>query len=250
MTQSTSKRAKPAKSAKSNKSKLPESALELNTEQKIKETATRLFMQKGYDATKTRDIADEAGINIALLNYYYRSKENLFDIVSDEAVRSFFGAVLTIMNKPIALDEKIRLYIDTYTEKLLENPQLPLFVMACIQTSPEKLPFHPPLQNNLKGLAEQLRLLAAEGVIRPITVVNFFGTLTSFSIFPFLIRPMLLSNFAFENADGTPKGNAEELQHLPLETLHEMGAAGFRQFVQERKTLIYDMLVAYLFLKK
>ncbi len=57
--------------------------IEINasTEEKIKEAARRVFTQKGYAATRTRDIAEESGLNLALINYYFRSKEKLFDII-------------------------------------------------------------------------------------------------------------------------------------------------------------------------
>ena len=60
-----------------------------STEQKIKEAARKLFTEKGFDAVKTRDIAEEAGLNLALLNYYFRSKEKLFEIIMLENLGHF-----------------------------------------------------------------------------------------------------------------------------------------------------------------
>ncbi len=63
------------------------------TEEKIKEAARTVFTRKGFAATRTRDIAEEAGLNLALLNYYFRSKEKLFEIVMLEKMQVFFGFI-------------------------------------------------------------------------------------------------------------------------------------------------------------
>ena len=79
-----------------------------SAEKKILEAARKLFTEKGYDATKTRDIAEEAGINLALLNYYFRSKEKLFEIIMLENIGHFFQGVLVIVNdEKTTVQEKI-----------------------------------------------------------------------------------------------------------------------------------------------
>ena len=70
---------------------------EKDTEQKIKEAAKKVFQQKGFAGTRTRDIAEEAGINLALLNYYFRSKKKLYEIIMLESLREFFAGVLLIL---------------------------------------------------------------------------------------------------------------------------------------------------------
>jgi len=71
---------------------------EESAEQKIIEAARKLFTEKSFDAVKTRDIANEAGINLALLNYYFRSKEKLFEIVMQENMQKFFQSIVGIIN--------------------------------------------------------------------------------------------------------------------------------------------------------
>jgi AcrR family transcriptional regulator len=100
-------------------------APDLSTEEKIKEAAKKVFTQKGYFATRTRDIAEEAGLNLALLNYYFRSKEKLFEIVMLEKVQKFFGVLLPVLNNPATtLEEKIESIPDKYIDLILENPDL------------------------------------------------------------------------------------------------------------------------------
>jgi AcrR family transcriptional regulator len=111
-----------------------------STEQKIKEAAQRVFISKGYAAATTREIAEEAGINNALLNYYFRSKEKLFDIVMKEQVATLFGKVFPIINNPeTSLDQKIVAVIDYYTDVLLAEPGLMLFVLSEMHNQPQRI---------------------------------------------------------------------------------------------------------------
>ena len=109
---------------------------ELSTEEKIIAAARKLFTQKGFSATKTRDIAEEAGINLALLNYYFRSKQNLFQIIIEEKFNQLFGVINPILsNNEISLEEKIETLVTNYTNMLLGNDDLPLFVLSEIKTN-------------------------------------------------------------------------------------------------------------------
>ena len=70
---------------------------EISTEEKILEAASEVFTEKGFSGTRTRDIAEKAGINLALLNYYFRSKEKLFEQVMKAKILIFFGQILPII---------------------------------------------------------------------------------------------------------------------------------------------------------
>ena len=102
-----------------------------STEEKIKEAARKVFTQKGYAATRTRDIAEASGVNLALLNYYFKSKENLFDIIMLENIREFSHSVLAILNnKETSFYQKIELLAAHYIDKLIQNPEIPIFLLA------------------------------------------------------------------------------------------------------------------------
>ena len=91
--------------------------VDLSTEEKIKEAAKKVFLKKGYAATRTRDIAEEAGINLALLNYYFRSKEKLFDLIMLEKLEKFFGTIAPVLNNVnTTLEQKITLFSNNYTD--------------------------------------------------------------------------------------------------------------------------------------
>src|ERR1700748_2056690 len=108
---------------------------EISTEEKIKAAAKKLFTQKGFAATKTRDIAEEAGLNLALLNYYFRSKEKLFELVMRENLSLFVGILLEdIKSTPRSFEEQMTMVVGRYIDMLLANPDLPFFILNLIQS--------------------------------------------------------------------------------------------------------------------
>ena len=121
-----------------------------STEQKIKEAARKLFTQKGFAATRTRDIAEEAGLNLALLNYYFRSKQKLFDIIMMENFRQFLGGMsASFQNENLTLEEKVATVVNAYIDFLTEFPDLPLFILNEIRTNPSKLAAKPRASGRL-----------------------------------------------------------------------------------------------------
>src|ERR1700751_6460756 len=95
----------------------------ISTEEKIKQAARKIFMQKGYAATRTRDIAEEAGINLALLNYYFRSKEKLFDLIMLESLHDFRQHIIVALNdEKTSLESKIETLVSNYIDLLINQP--------------------------------------------------------------------------------------------------------------------------------
>src|SRR5690606_27078812 len=105
--------------------------IDTSTEEKIKNAARTVFHKKGYAATRTRDIAEEAGINLALLNYYFRSKEKLFNIIMTETLSGFVQKMVVILNdEKTSLDKKVELIATHYTDLLLKEPEVPVFILS------------------------------------------------------------------------------------------------------------------------
>jgi len=135
------------------------------TEQKIIQAADKLFTQKGYAATRTRNIAEKAGTNLALLNYYFGSKENLYKKVVQEKLRVLLGAMGPILSdENISLEEKIQTIIENYTNLLLENEELPIFILNELTINKE---LFTEITRNIRQitqpiLEEQLRKIGAE----------------------------------------------------------------------------------------
>jgi len=164
-----------------------------STEEKIKEAARKVFTQKGYAATRTRDIAEESGLNLALINYYFRSKENLFDIIMLENIQLFMHSIADILNDhDTTLKEKISVLIGHYIDMLIRNPQMPIFILNEINTNPGKLV--EKIGINVKHddlfIVKQWKEVAKlQGLkINPIHIVmNVVGM----TIFPFMGGPLL-----------------------------------------------------------
>jgi len=168
-----------------------------SAEQKIKAAAKKLFTQKGYAAVKTREIAAEAGINLALLNYYFRSKEKLFELVMLDNMATFVeGAAAIIHNEGTTLDEKIELLVEHYINVLIKNPDVPQFVLNEMRSHPEKMAaiFVEKLNIFDSCLVRQIGESIAEGTMVNIAhPVQFMVNLLSLTIFPFMAKPLLSS---------------------------------------------------------
>jgi len=112
---------------------------ELNTEEKILEAAKKVFIKKGFAGARMQEIADEAGINKALLHYYFRSKDKLFENIFLSIVGKIFPQVLTNMLSNKNLEEKIASFVDTYISFFQENEGLPLFMLNEVSQNPERI---------------------------------------------------------------------------------------------------------------
>src|ERR1700761_9328238 len=107
-----------------------EKKMDSSTEEKIKDAARVVFMQKGYAATTVRDIAAQADISLSLVNYYFRSKEKLFQLVMAENLQKLFAGNDPIINdESTSLMEKVELLVDHHMELLLNNLDFPMFVI-------------------------------------------------------------------------------------------------------------------------
>jgi len=188
-----------------------------STEEKIKEAARKVFTQKGYAATRTRDIAEEAGYNLALINYYFRSKEKLFDIICLENIQLFIPSVLGILNDPATtLQEKIEILVSNYIDMLMKNPELPLFILSEIHKDPMTL-INKVWSNNIRHenayIIKQWQEFMASGKGPSVNPVHIFINALSMMIFPFVAGPLL------RNRTG-------------------MGKEAFNKLMEERKKLI------------
>lgn len=189
---------------------------DLSTEEKIKEAARTVFMQKGYAGTRTRDIAEKAGINLALLNYYFRSKEKLFEQVMLEKVQQLFGTVLPILNDPSSsLETKVKEAVSRYIDMLQEHPDLPIFVLSEIRKNAGLFKESIPGATLLKDLYFFRQLKEAREDIHPL---HFLMSLLGMTIFPFVARPI-------------------------LDSLDLVAPEGFHKIMQERKELIPEWIM-------
>lgn len=161
----------------------------LSTEEKIKDAARKVFTQKGYAATRTRDIADEAGINLALLNYYFRSKEKLFEIVILEKMHLLLGRIAPVlMDEQTTIEQKVEQVATHYIDTLIANPDIPLFVLGEIKTNPAKFATLINTKTNIADSALFKQLKARRPDLNPI---HFIFNILGLIIFPFIGKPLL-----------------------------------------------------------
>jgi TetR/AcrR family transcriptional regulator len=114
--------------------------LNTETEQKIVASAEKLFYQKGKAGTSMQDIADDAGINRPLLNYYFRSKDKLFEAVFRNALSSFVPDIAAILNSDVSFEIFVQNMIETVIDTMVENPQIPIFILQELSSNPERMP--------------------------------------------------------------------------------------------------------------
>lgn len=170
-----------------------EKAPDTSTEEKIKKAALKLFTRKGYAATRTRDISEEAGINLALLNYYFRSKEKLFELLMAELLEQFFRGIVEIFNdEKTSLDEKMKMFVAQYTALLKEQPDLPLFIFHHLRANPGKLASRLGMGRLFKSyFFNQLAREMERRKIRRIHPMQFVMNLLAMTVFPFIAAPLL-----------------------------------------------------------
>ena len=114
--------------------------LQTDTEQKIIASAEKLFYQKGKAGTSMQDIADDAGINRTLLNYYYRSKDQLFEAVFRKALESFVPNLAALLRSDRSFEEYVPALVETIIDTMISSPQIPIFVLQELSSNPERMP--------------------------------------------------------------------------------------------------------------
>ena len=169
---------------------------DISTEERIKAAARKVFHQKGFAGTRTRDIAEEAGINHAMLNYYFRSKEKLFEMVMMETMAQFFKGVNLMLNdESTSLDEKIDLIVSNYVDLLLKEPELPTFILNEVRPNPQAFVEQNPIKEALTHsvLTRQYTEAVARGEITEPNLMQAILNVIGLVIFPFIAKPILTS---------------------------------------------------------
>lgn len=173
-----------------------------NTEEKILEAARTVFTKKGMDGARMQEIADEAGINKALLHYYFRSKQKLFEAIFSHVFKQIFPDIRSFIQAQKPIEEKIKIFSARYMELLMLNPYLPAFLLRELQRDPEFLASVIKSQGVNPG--ELLTMLKAEmrsGQIKNMDPRELLINLLSLIIFPVAAGPLLQIMFFGDDPD-------------------------------------------------
>lgn len=160
------------------------------TEKRILESAKKIFHQKGFLGARMQEIADDAGINKAMLHYYFRSKQKLFDAIFVEGIKKIFPQIKELLNTDLPLFEKIRFFVKSYITLLQDNIYLPGFVINEINQNPKLL--SEIINKNksfiLEKLYADLQEAKENGEIIDIEFNTFAVNIISLCIFPILAK--------------------------------------------------------------
>ena len=166
------------------------------TEEKIFEAATDVFIERGMDGARMQDIADQAGINKSLLHYYYRTKDHLFNAVFEKIAGQMFKKFAPVLDENLSLEEKIRFFFREHISFMQKNPRLPSFILNEIHRNPQRI--KKLIQSiDINKLWTTLEAQHKEELKRyKITKENipqFMTTVAGMSVFPFAAKPIISS---------------------------------------------------------
>lgn len=191
----------------------------VDTETKILAAAEKIFVRDGYDGARMQVIAEAAGINKAMLHYYFRSKERLFEKVLEGRLGTFMPRISASFAAKATTVEKLDAFVDAYLKVLSANPELPLFVLFSIHRNPA---FVNRLPNTIfRDITAYFRQEIEAGRMLNIDPAHFLISIVSMCVFPFAAR------------------------HV-MEHMMEIDQQGFELFLAQRKPEIMKLIKAML----
>lgn len=172
-----------------------------DSEERILDAAHAVFLRRGTAGARMQEVADEAGVNKALLHYYFRSKDQLAQAVFRRAIGELLPHAMELLRSEMALEEKVRAIVGVYVDSLRQSPFLPGYMLGELTHHPERVheTFESLVGMKLGQLGDEVRSTitaqleaeAAAGRMVAIPAEDFLMNLVSMAIFPFAARPLL-----------------------------------------------------------
>ncbi len=164
-----------------------------DTEGQILDAAKDVFQKKGMDGARMQEIANEAGINKAMLHYYYRSKQLLFEAVFNNAFSLLAPQLNKILNDDSSIEDKVKNFTSNYISFISNHPYLPNFIIHEMNRNPK---FFENIQRNaafptLDKFKNQVSTEVENGILKPIDGEQLFINIISLNIFPFVATPLI-----------------------------------------------------------
>ena len=199
-------------------------AKDSDTENRILHAARTVFIRRGTSGARMQEIAEEAGVNQALLHYYFRSKERLSEAVFSEVAGRMFPAIIQILAGDDPIEKKVSSVVATYLDTMSRSPFLPGYLISELHHHPERVPqllkgvagieVSTALKPVLEKLDRQISAGVKAGRMRRIPAQQFMANLISLCVFPFAAQPMLRAAFGLDE-DGFAKFIATRRKELP-----------------------------------
>jgi TetR/AcrR family transcriptional regulator len=192
----------------------------MTTEEKIFNAARTVFQKKGFAGARMQEIADEAGINKAMLHYCFKNKQLLFEAVFRNAFGQLAPQINSIFNSSESVFEKIIQFTDSYISFVILNPFLPPFVIQEMNNNPEFVSTFFKNKNtpNPSLLLEQIIKEMEEGIIKPLDPKQLVLDIFAMTVFPFAAHMMVKGMLQISNLE-------------------------FNQMMEERKTSIAKQII-------
>jgi len=192
----------------------------MTTEEKIFNAARIVFQKKGFAGARMQEIADEAGINKAMLHYCFKSKELLFKAIFMNAFGQLAPQINEIFNSQDTVFDKITKFTHSYISFVVLNPYLPQFVIQEMNNNPEFVMMFLKNENrpNPAVLIAQIEKEIEDGIIKPIHPKQLLLDIFSMTVFPFAAKMMVKGMIQISDAE-------------------------FNQMMEERKTSIAEQII-------
>jgi len=167
--------------------------IDASTEDTILGAAKRVFQNKGMDGARMQEIADEANINKAMLHYYFRSKQLLFEAVFKNAFSLLAPQLNTILNDDSSIEEKIKNFTFNYISFVIKHPYLPNFIIQELNRNPNFILKFQAFSGfpSIKKFKRQVELEIEKGNLKPISAEQLFINIMALNIFPFVAKPLI-----------------------------------------------------------
>ena len=181
-----------------------------DTEQRILAAAKSVFVRRGTAGARMQEIAEEAGVNQALLHYYFRSKDGLAAAVFREAAGRLLPTVFRLLASDLSLEQKVEQFVHLYIDTVRQSPFMPGYIISELHHHPERLTalmseaagFAPAIMARgfLDRLDRQIKERVAAGTMRSIAPEQFLVNLLGLAVFPFITRPLLQHVIGMDDA--------------------------------------------------
>lgn len=166
-------------------------------EQTILEVAERLFLEKGFKLTSTTEIAKKVGCNQALVHYYFRTKDNLFNSIFEQKFKLFFQGIFEMKNlSELQFQDKLRYIIEAHFDLLKKNPRIPALILNELSRQPEQVTI---LREKLRKIPEELMIEwnaelqdeIKKGNIRDISLIDLIYSMIALNVSMFVMMPLI-----------------------------------------------------------